>query len=139
LAALGVDVINATGILPSPLPGFVVNNRRIRAQGYLKMRLVLVQLFQRLKGYKLPAMPTSTWQQNISQVLPPAWWVVIGETAIAVQFAQILALNCQVTLVDSSHILPDEDQSIWLLIQAQLEANRIRNSHGKCSYTQKSG
>jgi len=128
LASLGVDVIDGTGeFCRRPYLGFVVNNRRLRARGYLiatGFRSVIPEIEGlQTAGYLTP----ETWQQDFPQQLPTSL-VVIGNGGIAIQLAQTLArLNYDVTLVVStSHILPDEDPEASGLIQAQLEAEGMR-------------
>lgn len=128
LASLGVDVIDGAGeFCRRPYLGFVVNNRRIRARGYLiatGFRSVIPEIEGlQTAGYLTP----ETWHQEFSQQLPTNL-VVVGNGGIAIQLAQTLArLNCQVTLVVStSHVLPDEDSEAAALIQAQLEAEGVR-------------
>jgi pyruvate/2-oxoglutarate dehydrogenase complex dihydrolipoamide dehydrogenase (E3) component len=136
LASLGVDVINGVGeFFRRPHLGFVVNNRRIRARGYLiatGFRSIIPEIEGlQTAGYLTP----ETWQQDFAQQFGiadckqlPKSWVVIGNGAIAIQLAQTLArLNCQVILVVStSHLLPEEDSEIAALIQGQLEAEGVR-------------
>ena len=136
LASLGVDVINGTGeFCRRPKLGFVVNNRLIRARGYL-IATGLRSIFPEIAGLQTAGYLTpETWQQDFPQQFGmahckqlPHSWVVIGNGGVAIQWAQTLArLNCQVILVvSSSHILPDEDLETSALIQAQLEAEGVR-------------
>lgn len=128
LASLGVDVINGTGeFFRRPHLGFVVNNRRIRARGYL-IATGFRSIIPEIEGLETAGYLTpETWQQDFAQQLPKSW-VVIGNGDIAIQLAQALVrLNYQVILVVStSHLLPDEDSEVAALIQAQLEAEGVR-------------
>jgi pyruvate/2-oxoglutarate dehydrogenase complex dihydrolipoamide dehydrogenase (E3) component len=128
LAALGIDVINGTGeFCRRPYLGFVVNNRRIRARGYL-IATGFCAVIPEVDGLQSAGYVTpESWQEKVSQQLPRSW-VVIGNGAIGVQFTQILTrLNCEVTLVvETNHILPDEDPEASGLIQAQLESEGVR-------------
>jgi pyruvate/2-oxoglutarate dehydrogenase complex dihydrolipoamide dehydrogenase (E3) component len=128
LASLGVDVIDGAGeFCRRPHLGFVVNNRRIRARGYL-IATGFRSIIPEIEGLQTAEYLTpETWQKDFPQQLPTNW-VVIGNGGIAIQLAQTLVrLNCQVTLVvSSSHILPDEDLEAAVLIQAQLEAEGVR-------------
>ncbi len=154
LASLGVDVITGSGeFCRRPHLGFVVNNRRLRARGYLiatgsQPAIPNIEGLQTI-GYLTPA---DIWSEGLktgrlqveeglqvessnppSNVQPSSLqlqgsWVVIGGDPIAVELAQTLArLNCDVTLVVSEpHILPKEDPEASHLVQAQLEAEGVR-------------
>ncbi len=128
LASLGVDVINGTGeFCRRPNLGFVVNNRRLRARGYL-IATGFSSIVPEIEGLQTAGYLTpEIWQQDFPKQLPTSL-VVVGNGGIAIQLAQTLArLNCQVTLVVStSHILPDEDSEATAIIQAQLEAEGVR-------------
>lgn len=128
LASLGIDVIDGIGeFCRRPYLGFVVNNRRLRARGYLiatGFRSIIPEIEGlQTAGYLTP----ETWQQEFPQQLPTSL-VVIGNGGIAIELAQTLTrLNCEVTLVVSTtHILPDEDLEAATLIQSQLEAEGVR-------------
>ena len=129
LASLGVDVINGAGeFCRRPYLGFVVNDRRIRARGYLiatGSRPVIPEIEGlQMAGY---LTPEAIWQQDFPQRLQGSW-VIIGNGAIGIQLAQTLArLHCEVTLVvGTPHILPEEDPEASGLVQAQLEAEGVR-------------
>ena len=129
LASLGVDVINGTGeFFRRPYLGFVVNDRRIRARGYL-IATGSRSRIPEIEGLKMAGYltPEDIWQPDFPQRLQGSW-VVIGNGAMAIQLAQTLAwLHCEVTLVvGTAHILPEEDPEASSLVQAQLEAEGVR-------------
>lgn len=71
--------------------------------------------------------------QLTSNIQPPTQllegsWLIIGDTPISIELAQMLGrLKCEVTLVAStSQILPKEDPEASRLVQAQLETEGIR-------------
>lgn len=128
LAAAGIEVIPGCGeFYRKPALGFVVNGRSLRSRSYLLATNCrpVVPAIDGLEaaGYLTPEnfLSQSKSLQRSSKI------VVIGTDPAGPELAQmLLQLGLQVSLiVESAHILPDEDPEAAFLLQAQLEAEGV--------------
>ncbi|MDJ0657866.1 MAG: FAD-dependent oxidoreductase [Crocosphaera sp.] len=125
LAHLGVDIIEESGeFCRLPQLGLVLNNRTLRSRRYLLAtgsisRIPNIQGLTEV-GYIVPEiLDIDTLPQNI---------VILSQTSLGIELAQQLNyLGKDITLiVETSNILPQEDEQIVPLIQAILETEGIK-------------
>ncbi|KAM3093945.1 dihydrolipoyl dehydrogenase family protein [Phormidesmis sp. 146-35] len=121
LASLGIEVILASGeFVRKPQTGFLVNGRLLRSRAFLITTGMLRT--PTIEGLKSTHYLT---EKTAFQSLP-ATLTIIGDDAIAIEFAQIFTrLGAQVTLI-TTQFLAGVDREAAFLIQAQLEAEGVR-------------
>ncbi|MEC4986199.1 MAG: NAD(P)/FAD-dependent oxidoreductase [Oscillatoria sp. PMC 1068.18] len=129
LAAAGVDVIQGLGeFVRLPKPAFVVEKRRLLARAYL-LATASHSTIPEVAGLKEISYLKieDIWQENSSQFLPESL-IIVGGNIRGIVLAQNLAqLGKKITLViPDERILPAEDLEAAMLIQAELEAQKVR-------------
>ncbi|MBZ8181164.1 dihydrolipoyl dehydrogenase family protein [Oscillatoria salina] len=129
LATVGVDVIQGFGeFVRLPNQAFVVEKRRLLSRTYLVAtgaHLVVPKVagIEEISYLKIDDI----WQQNKLQPLPENLMVVGGDPQAIVLAQNLAKLGKKITLViPNERILLAEDGEAAMLIQAELEAEKVR-------------
>lgn len=128
IAARGVDIISGSGeFCRLPHLAFIVGQRRLRSRTYL-LATGSVLVPPKIIGLdEINYLTVSeVWRKQILDL--PEKLTIIGETPSAIQLAQNLRrFGKQIMLlVENERLLPQEDNEISWLLQAQLEAEGIK-------------
>jgi pyruvate/2-oxoglutarate dehydrogenase complex dihydrolipoamide dehydrogenase (E3) component len=129
LAAQGVDIVEGDGEFGiKPTLSFNIGQRRLRAKNYLLAMGSQIEVPEQIPGLATTGfLSLATLAEIVNRPKIPSRWAIIGDEAIGVEMAQALRkLGYEVLLViESSHILPEEDPDAAAAVQFQLEASGI--------------
>ena len=128
LAALGVDIIVGKGeFYRSPHLGIQIEQRRLKSRRFLLATGTNFAPNFSGSNHRVNYLTAEDLQNNQLANLPNNI-IIIGSDPTALELAQILAIfDKKITLVvEKKSILPQEDQDISILVQAQLEAEGVK-------------
>lgn len=129
LAAKGIDIVEGSGEFSrKPKLCFNIDQRCLRAKKYLLAMGSQLEVPDQIPGLVETGFLTiATLGSILDRPKVPSRWAIIGDEAIGVEMAQALRkLGYEVMLiVESSHILPEEDPDTATAVQFQLEASGI--------------
>ena len=131
LATLGVDVVYGQGeFCRLPQQAFIVGKRKLRSCTYLIATGTHVVRESQTAINDCDYLTLRDLEQKQDLSFLPSHLAVVGDTPQALMMAQSLArLSKQVVLIiEKKRLLPYEDAEACMLIQAQLEGRRGKNS-----------
>ena len=137
LASLGIDAIVGEGqFCPKPKLAFEVNDRLLRSRRYLlapgsTLAIPKIEGLTRAMASNLNQQVLEHFRHGPNSQEPdglPDRLITIGDHPQGIEIAQSLARRGSLVTVilENSRIFPQEDAEAAFLIQAQLEADRVR-------------